>query len=170
MRAAAAIALVLLISQAEMGRAEEGTGKDAMTWVDQQDNWAIAEGRTEEYTFQVRFRRVAGDAYRRALPKRLNIFWAMSKPDSAGMASREEIERLHAFEDRLLAAVEPDGNAILAVVLTGRGEREFVFYVRDPQEFMTRLSAMPQEESRYPIEVHLTDDPDWEYYTQVVPK
>lgn len=54
------------------------------------------------------------------------------------------------------------------MVLTGRSEREFVFYTSDPQEFVQRLSQMPQNEDRYPIEIHAIEDQDWKYYENEV--
>jgi len=132
------------------------------------NGWTIAEGHTGEYPFQVRFRSIPADLPRSHFPQRLNIFWSMSEPDDRGYPSSEELVRLHAFEDRLVAAVEGDDFSVLCVVLTGRGEREFVFYTPDPQEFVQRLTQMPQEDEPYPIEIHANDDEDWEYYENEV--
>ena len=46
------------------------------------------------------------------------------------------------------------------MVLTGNGEREFVFFARDQKEFVRRLSQMPQETVRY--------DAGWDYFEQEV--
>lgn len=131
--------------------------------------WAIAEGHTGEYPFQVRFRRFAADFSRPEYPKRLNVFWSMRSPTDEGLASKAELEDLHTFEDRLVAAVEQDKSVLLVAVLTGRSEREFVFYLQHPQLFLKRLTDMPQEEERYPIEIRLEDDPDWNYFDALLP-
>jgi hypothetical protein len=127
-------------------------------------SWSIAEGRTDSYLYQLRFRNFSPEFPRNQFHHRLNIFWRMAEPNSEGYASTTELERLHLFEDRLIAAMESDDFAVLAIVLTGRAEREFVFYTSDSKEFIRRLSAMPQETERYPIKIHFYEDLDWEYF------
>lgn len=125
--------------------------------------WAISEGATETYRFQQRFRHLPADFMRSLYPIRLNIFWAMESPLANGLASLEDIHSMHVFEDRIVRVTELDGTAVLTMVTTGRGEREFVFYVRSSDEFMRHLSQIPQEKSRYPIEIHMMEDHDWIY-------
>ena len=126
--------------------------------------WAIAEGKTAAYPFQLRFRRFPSDYSRSQFPVRLNVFWAMAGPDASGLATPNDIKLMHTFENRIVEATESDGVAVLAMVLTGRGEREFVFFVRSGNDFLQRLTQMPQEEVRYPITIQSGRDPAWEYY------
>jgi Family of unknown function (DUF695) len=126
--------------------------------------WAIAEGNTATYPFQLRFRRIPSEFMRSPYPVRLNVFWTMKDPTTDGLASPEDIHLMHLFEDRIVHATEPDSVAILTMVLTGRGEREFVFYVRSRNEFLQCLTQMPQDDSRYPVAIHAADDPEWAYY------
>jgi hypothetical protein len=131
--------------------------------------WSVAEGHTGDYPFQVRFRTFSTDLQRSQFPKRLNVFWEMRSPSEDGFATANELEDLHAFENRLVPAVEQDNSVLFAAAITGRGEREFVFYLQDPRLFVKRLSEMPQEQDRYPIEIHLEDDPEWEYFDSLLP-
>ena len=131
--------------------------------------WTVAEGHTGQYPFTVRFRQFPPDFPRTAYPKRLNIFWSMRLPDKNGLASREELEDLQTFENRLVAALEKDESVWLAAVVTGRSEREFVFYLQRTQQFLQCLTDMPQEQERYPIEIHMEEDPDWSYFDDLVP-
>ncbi len=50
--------------------------------------------------------------------------------------------------------------------MTGRG---FVFQLQQPALFLQRLGEMPQEQERYPLEIHCADDPDWSYYQRMAP-
>lgn len=131
--------------------------------------WTLAQGHTGEYPFIVRYRQFAQDFPRDAYPDRLNVFWSMQQPDENGLPSPEETGRLETFENRLIAAVEKDETAWLVAVVTGRSEREFVFQLQQPQQFLQRLNEMPQEDERYPIEIHHTDDPDWNYFDDLAP-
>lgn len=131
--------------------------------------WSIAEGQTDLYKFQVRYRRFEKVFPRNHYPNRLNIFWNVSAPDQEGLATKEELEKLHSFENRLVDAVEHDESAILAAVLTGRKEREFVFFAKDSKDFVRRLTEMPQEKDRYPIQIRFNQDTSWAYYDEIIP-
>ena len=93
----------------------------------------------------------------------------MRSPDEYGLPSQQEAADLGTFEDRLLAAVENDESAWLVAVVTGRAEREFVFYLQQPALFLQGLTDMPQEQERYPLEIHSQEDPDWSYYDDLAP-
>ena len=93
----------------------------------------------------------------------------MREPEELGLPTQLESERLEAFENRLVEAVESDNHSILSVVLTCNGQREFVFHTSDPEGFVKRLIAMPQEQERYPIEIFNNEDPGWEYVATVTP-
>ena len=129
-------------------------------------SWTMAEGRTAAYPYLLRIRQVPPAFPRQRYPQRLNIFWSVAEADEKGFPSNKEMQRLHAFEERLVAAVEPDRFAMLTLVVTGRREREFVFYTANPDEFMRRLTNMPQEQTPYPIKIHLHKDPQWRYYSK----
>jgi hypothetical protein len=54
------------------------------------------------------------------------------------------------------------------MVLTGKGKREYVFHTSSTNEFLKRLSGMPQEQDRYPIEIRSFPDATWEYDSGVI--
>ncbi|MER2495365.1 DUF695 domain-containing protein [Vibrio neptunius] len=126
--------------------------------------WAIAQGRTLEYKFEIRFRQFKEKPPTTEYGQRLNIFWEMSDVLSNGFPHKSELDKLHDFENRLIEVVENDEFSIMSMVLTGNGEREFVFHTPDPQEFVSRLSSMPQEQVPYPIQINLNEDLEWNYY------
>jgi len=127
------------------------------------DKWTLIESRHEGKPILIRARRFVDGVDRASYPVRLNIFWQMLSPDENGLASTDDTPALEAFEERLVQAVDVDAQSVLSVILTGHGRREYVFHTADPNEFLRRLMDMPQEEDPYPIEIHRTDDPDWEY-------
>ncbi|MCP4342665.1 MAG: DUF695 domain-containing protein [Desulfobulbaceae bacterium] len=81
--------------------------------------WAIAEGQTDDYEFQIRIRKFEQKIPTISYPQRLNIFWSMDEVFENGMPSEKELEKLHLFEDRIIEAVESDEFSIMSIVLTG---------------------------------------------------
>jgi hypothetical protein len=132
--------------------------------------WALAEGVHEGRPLFIRFRQFLSSFPRSAYPQRINIIWIMREPASTGLPTGQEHARLVTFEDRLVAAVEHDAHSVLSVALTCDGKREWVYHTADVPGFMGRLTDMPQEEDRYPIELTRSEDPDWGYDDAVVPQ
>lgn len=132
--------------------------------------WALAEGVHEGRPLFTRFRQFLSSFPRSAYPQRINIIWIMTEPASTGLPTNQEHARLVTFEDRLVAAVEHDAHSVLSVALTCDGKREWVYHTADVPGFMGRLTDMPQEKDRYPIELTRSEDPDWGYDDAVVPQ
>lgn len=131
--------------------------------------WAVAEGEYEGHTTSTRYALVPRDFPRAQYPIHLNITWTMYEPDEYGFPSETESERLEVFEELLVQAVESDGHSVLIAVLTCNGQREFVFQTADKAGFLKRLTDIPHENERYPIEIVANDDPDWGYFEEVIP-
>ena len=130
--------------------------------------WSIAEGIHEEMPVIFRFREFPDNFQRLDFPSRIHLSWAFQSPTSNGLPSPSDSLQVAQFEDRLIEAVESDNHSILSLVLTGKGQREFSFHTADPQGFVERLSHMPQEEDRYPIEIYCYEYPTWDYVNRVL--
>lgn len=132
-------------------------------------SWVLAEGEHEGHPLLIRFREFPEDFPRASYPDRVNLFWQMIETDENGWPNEIEFERLRVFEDRLVEAVECDGESILSLVLTCNGEKEFVFHTADVAIFLSRLNNMTQEQDRYPITLVKHTDPEWSYFDSVIP-
>ena len=130
--------------------------------------WRLIKGRKEQEVVLVRHRLFSADFPKGDFAHRLNIFWQMSDASANGMPEDSETKLMEVFEDRLVEATEPDEEAVLSMVVTGNSQREYVFHTRSTDEFLRRLTEMPQEEERYPIELHHTEDAEWEYFDRVL--
>jgi hypothetical protein len=138
--------------------------------MEDQRGWAIAEGRTNEgRPLFVRIKK-----YEQAFPRslyehRLDISWPVSSHSVDGLPSPEEMTAMEIFENRVCSAVEADSQSTLSLVITGAGEREWVFYCRDPQEFSRRLSSMPHDNEPYPLHIEYELDQKWELFGSYLP-
>jgi hypothetical protein len=130
-------------------------------------SWSVGTANQDGRPLVIRFRQIPNTFNKQLYPYRLNLFWRMNASTQAGLPDESESEKLEQFEDRLIESVEPDAFAILAVVLTGGGEREFVFHSKDRAGFVDRLTHMPQEQERYPLDIQAYHDPAWDYLDSV---
>lgn len=130
--------------------------------------WTLIEAHGEDGPILVRHRQFPKGFRRGGFPHRLNIFWQMSEAADNGMPEDAESDRMKTFEDRLVEATESDKQSVLSLVLTGNGQREYVIHTSDTDEFLQRLTDMPQEDAPYPIEIEHTEDDAWEYCDRVL--
>lgn len=132
------------------------------------NKWAVAEGKHNKLPLIVRFRdelqerpNISGH------PNLVRIIWSYDALDN-GLPGNMVMEQLNIFEERLSSIVEHDALAVLVVVMTNDGDREWAFYARDVDEFANRLMNLAQDEERYPIELTSRSDPEWDYLYQQI--
>ena len=130
-------------------------------------HWLGAEGDYDGRPLLIRLREFPKEFPTSKYPERLNITWTMSEVDENGLPTDKEFSRLAAFENRLVVAVEADGQSVLVGALTCNAEKEFIFQTANTSEFLKRLTIMPQEKQRYPIKIERYCDPDWNYFEAV---
>lgn len=130
--------------------------------------WTVAKGGTEKEPFFIRFAEIDGKIKRKSFPHRLNVFWTLRAPNEYGLPTEADHAESGAFEERIVEAIERDGHSILCMTLTGKGQKEYVFYTSDPNLFLQALTEMPQEEEKYPIEIIHNEDESWDYFERVL--
>ena len=130
--------------------------------------WTLASGEADDHVFLLRYCQLPAGFPRMRFPVRLNVFWQVADPTPEGLPTPAEGDDMAAFEERIVAAIASGGVAVLPLVLTGRGEREYVFYARSAEDFLQCLTAMPQEAEPYPLDIHEDEDPGWDYYDNEV--
>jgi hypothetical protein len=77
------------------------------------------------------------------------------------MPSSSERERMIDFEGALASGTEARGSGLLALSLTGAGQKEWRFYCQSPQVFMDSLQRDLQGKEQFPIDLQLFHDPEW---------
>jgi hypothetical protein len=97
-------------------------------------------------------------------PIRIIIVWKYHS--DTGQPISDEHQRMNQMEDALESALDPDGFATLALVSTGEDLREWTYYSKSEDQFMARLNFALAEAPRYPIEIHIAADPNWDLYEQ----
>lgn len=127
--------------------------------------WASAEGKNNDLPLQLRFRNellekpdVSG------YPKLVRLLWSYDGMDD-GLPGNMVKEQMNIFEGEFTPIVEHDASAILVAVITNDGNREWIFYARDMQNFAERLMNMKQD-THYPVELTSRSDPGWDFLYQ----
>lgn len=133
----------------------------------QDQEWSIATGQHEGRPIFIRFREFPDTFPKGDYPERCNVFWTMAEASDRGVPSPDETERMQRFENRLVAALEASDEAVLTVVMTTAGKREFVLQARSECDFQGRVESIPQDADPYPIEIAVFEDAAWEYTGRV---
>jgi len=128
------------------------------------DRWSLADGYTNSGPYTIRFRTpVLAPSDTTGYDKLLTIVWPYADEGTGALPTSENNAAFEQFENRLCEAIEHDAHAVLTVVLTFDGARQWVVYTSDFRECGHRLEAMPQNEEPYPIELNVRSDPEWNY-------
>lgn len=124
---------------------------------------AIATRPSDGHQIVYRYRSEFGPSFKRALyPDRVIISWTYQS--ASGMPSRTEHESMDRMEDLLTPHVAQASLSILALVSTGEGLREWVYYTKSKEEFMANVNKALRGVPRFPVEIDLSKDPEWQRY------
>lgn len=94
-------------------------------------------------------------------PVRIIIQWEYDNEVGQGMPQPEEHARMDMLEDILDPVVSQDGCATLVLVSTGEHLREWVYYSRSEDEFMSRLNQALAGQPPFPLGIHIAQDAEW---------
>lgn len=131
--------------------------------LDAGDHWAVAEGRDGEMPLIFRIREIPDTFDRRRFPHLISIQWSF-EPVGQGMPDQETQAKMNEMEERLLKTLEGTGQAVLTVIVTGNGIREFQWYAPSPDIMMAGLNKALAGLPPLPIEISGEEDPNWEAY------
>lgn len=85
----------------------------------------------------------------------------------AGLPDAVMGQRLSQFESFLEGLDDPAKGSLQAMVITGNGKREWVYYTKNYDAYMLALNAALLGKPRFPIEIEHSPDISWEYWTKI---
>jgi hypothetical protein len=133
------------------------------------DAWNTAKGQVDGKPSLIRFRpylrKHLGDP---RYPRRLVITWTFEELNASGMPNTEQSDAMRGFEDKIIAALDPDRLAILAFIFTNSGTREWHFYTGNIEEVGKQINDALVNEAVLPINLQVEDDPEWHELGQVL--
>jgi uncharacterized protein (TIGR01619 family) len=107
---------------------------------------------------------LSADAPLKAYPIVAFLRLMLQAPRPDGLAAQEEFEALVAVEDALIPRIVGEEDAVYAGRSTGRGMRDFFFYINDPDRFEREAAAAMASFDAYRFEVGSRDDEQWGVY------
>ena len=125
--------------------------------------WNIAESDNGGMPRLIRYRTdlapfIASSDY----PQRLVIIWEYDADNLNGMPSTEQSETMKCFENALDATLDSDRLAVLSLVFTCNGSREWHYYINRVDEVGLRINTALSEFPKLPIHLQVENDPEWE--------
>jgi hypothetical protein len=130
-------------------------------------SWATAISTNADNGRRIIFRyaeRFAPGFDRSSQPVRIIIVWKYKS--ESGQPGAEEHQNMNLLEDTLEPVLEQGPFATLALVSTGENLREWTYYAKSEDEFMSRLNHALVGVSVFPIEIHIEHDPSWKMYEE----
>ena len=106
----------------------------------------------------------SGEFNKHSQPVRIIIAWKYLSEN--GQPTAGDHHRMNQLEDLVESAVNEAGFATLALVSTGEGLREWIYYVASEDQFMARLNNALADTPAFPIEIHTGHDPCWNAYQE----
>src|SRR4026209_848425 len=104
------------------------------------DPWSVAQHEKNGKPFVVSYRTERPQGIQTAaFPFLLSATWTY-QPDEFGLAAAEGMERMDKIEDALASALETSQTAYLMVILTGNGERDWLWYTTGEEVAMRQVN------------------------------
>jgi len=130
------------------------------------DPWSVLQTEKNGKPLLVRYRSERPQSVEAAaFPFLLSATWTY-RANEAGFPTPEEVKWMDKFEDALVAALEGSRTAHLMVVLTGNGERDWLWYTCGEAEAMSQVNHALKGHKPYPVEFSVQKDRGWKAYAQ----
>lgn len=131
------------------------------------ERWSVAEAQKNGKPLIVRYRSRRPEGVAPAgYPFLLSATWSYQPATLAGLPSEQDVELMSRFEDALESALESSGSAHLMVVLTGNGDRDWLWYSRGEEDSMRQVNRALKGHKPYPVQFSVQRDPRWRAYAQ----
>jgi hypothetical protein len=129
------------------------------------DTWSIGrsehEGRILYIRINTGLKNIAGKT---PFDHRFGVAVPLHSPGEDGLPTTVEYEELGRIEDELVATFEPCQVALLALVLTTSGFREFVFYTKAASDVEPLIEALKAQITTHKLQFYIHPDVDWDVY------
>jgi hypothetical protein len=132
--------------------------------------WVIANRKVEKGLSMLRLLQLDAKFPFEQYPERLNVIWSFRETGIDDVPADSESEEMKRFENRICDYIEQSDLAVLCMVFTEPGYREYVFHARNIERFLEALSEISEAAEPYPIEIHHEPDDSGDLYRSYAKK
>lgn len=130
----------------------------------EEHSWSVAEGEANGIPIFVRLRDDVQDQAKSGRYRSfLRVVWQYEPEDEYGLPRDEELDEMSDFEEVLEATVEAADEAVMALVLTHSGVRQWLFYTSDLAASIKRLEGLAKSTDPR-LAISTGDDANWTEY------
>jgi hypothetical protein len=130
------------------------------------DQWSVAQAEKNGKPLLIRYRSQRPQGVEAtAFPFLLSATWSY-QPNEFGLPSATEMEWMDKFEDALAMSLEGSQTAHRMVILTGAGERDWLWYTTGEDEAMRQVNQALKGHKKYPVQFSVQKDRAWKAYAQ----
>lgn len=87
--------------------------------------------------------------------------------DASGLPAPADADALCAIEEIDIPRLEADGLGVFVAVVLGGGVKDFLFYTRDPEEFLKRAAPIRDGATRFRVGCEISPDAMWSQYSDL---
>ncbi|MFT6154286.1 MAG: hypothetical protein ACJAYK_002269 [Crocinitomicaceae bacterium] len=133
------------------------------------NRWVLADGTLNDQPITIRYRsEVQVELDSGDYGQCIQISWDAEEVDpETGYPSVSELEKIDAFNIKLMEAIEPSEHGIVVMVLMAQGINQWIIYVRSNEEIQIDLNTIPTDTGLYPIDVVSEEDVSWNNFTEL---
>lgn len=131
--------------------------------------WILADGTLNEDPITIRYRDQLDDQLESGLFKQcIQISWSAAEVDTeTGYPSESELIKIDDFNQKLMASIEKDEQALVVMVIMCAGINQWILYAQDTAQLQADLNTIPTDTGLYPIEIVAEEDDSWSIFTQL---
>jgi len=94
------------------------------------------------------------------------LTFAYTPRDESGLPFFDDEEILYKLEDVELDTLEAGGLAVQVAAATKNGIKDFLFYTRDPQQFLARAERFRTQYPQFKVGCEIVPDSQWSHYEE----
>jgi hypothetical protein len=135
--------------------------------VESKDEWLEVKREVNESEVLYRYRAAINPALCFSeYPTLVSITWEFAEYDDP-FKFQGSVEAHHADLETSLGGLNGEENGFLILVRTGEGVKEWLWYVKDFDDWMIKLNQSFSGKPAFPIKINPYDDPEWGTFKQL---
>ncbi|GAA6133227.1 hypothetical protein NBRC116188_00160 [Oceaniserpentilla sp. 4NH20-0058] len=133
------------------------------------NRWVLADGTLNDEPITIRYRdELESEQANGAYAQCVQISWTAAEVDEeTGYPSENELLKIDGFNQKLMAAIEPNEQALVVMVIMCQGINQWILYCKDTSQLQSDLNTIPTDTGLYPIEIVAEEDTQWTIFTQL---